>query len=78
MPDKKGWVITTSEDRPIAEIADELSLAGFSVGEVLGEIGSITGSADPGAVGNLRKIRGVLDISPDTGIDIGPPDAPIS
>ncbi len=73
-----GWIVTTSDDRPIAEIAKDLSRAGFNVGHVLGEVGSITGSADPAIVGKLRAIPGVADVSPETGIDIGPPDAPVS
>lgn len=78
MPDKKGWVVLTSDDRPIAEIVQDLKRAGFVVGEVLDEIGSITGRADPAAVQRIRAIPGVIDVSPDLDIDIGPPDAPIS
>jgi hypothetical protein len=78
MAEQSGWIITTSEDRPVGEIVKELALAGLTVEHVLEEIGSITGRADPASVGRMRKVKGVMDVSPDSGVDIGPPDAPVS
>ena len=75
MADSKGWIITTSDERPIAEITDDLKKAGFSVGHVMAEIGSISGAAAEDTLSKLRSIPGVVDISPDSPIDIGPPDA---
>jgi hypothetical protein len=76
MPAKKGWVVTISGDRPIAEVEKDLAGAGLKVGQVLKEIGSITGVGDDNLESKLRAIRGVVDVSPDTPIDIGPPDSP--
>ena len=73
MPDTKRWIVTTSEDRPLRDITSDLKKAGFLVQKVLDEIGSITGEADEGAVNQVRSISGVVDVSPDTPIDIGPP-----
>lgn len=75
MPEKK-WIVTTSTDRPISDITNDLRKAGFVVGEVLEEIGSITGAAGDDALTQVRSIPGVVDVSPDTPIDIGPPDSP--
>ena len=75
MPDTKGWIVTTSSDRKIADIATDLKKAGFAVGHVLEEVGSITGSAAEDTVTKLRAIPGVVDVTPDTPIDIGPPDS---
>jgi hypothetical protein len=75
-PEQKGWIVTTSADRPIHEITKDLKAAGFAVGQVLEEIGSITGAAGADALEKLRSIRGVVDVSPDTPVDIGPPDSP--
>lgn len=75
MADQKGWIVTTSSDRPINEIESDLRKAGFSVGYVLAEIGSITGAAADETVTKLRSIPGVVDVSPDSPIDIGPPDS---
>jgi hypothetical protein len=72
----KSWVVTTSADRPISDITRELKEAGFDVGQVLEEIGSITGDAAEETITKLRSIRGVVDVSPDLPIDIGPPDSP--
>jgi len=75
MPDHRGWIVTTSSDRPIEDIADDLKKAGFSVERVLAEIGSITGAAADETVTKLRSIPGVVDVSPDSPIEIGLPDA---
>jgi hypothetical protein len=69
----KRWVITTSGDRPLSDIAKELEGAGLKGAEVLKEIGTITGSAEETALRKIRKVRGVEDVSPDAGVDIGPP-----
>ena len=75
MPENKGWIVTTSSDRAIKDIASDLREAGFSVGDVLEQTGSITGAAADDAITKLRSIRGVVDVSPDTPVDIGPPDS---
>ena len=72
----KNWIITTSADRSIKDIAKDLEKAGFSVGHVNHEIQSISGAAGDEAVEKLRKVSGVIDVSPDQPIDIGPPDSP--
>ena len=75
MAKAKSWVITTG-GRPIRDIAKDLADAGLVGGQVLEAVGSITGSADDTVVAKLRKVRGVVDVSPDTPIDVGPPDSP--
>jgi len=73
---QKQWIVTTAADRPIREIARDLERAGLSVASVNDEIQSISGRASEGVVEQLRRVSGVVDVSPDTPIDIGPPDAP--
>ncbi len=73
---RRNWVVTTSTRRPIKDIAKDLEAAGFSVGNINDEIQSITGEAGAKSAGKLRKISGVIDVSPGTPIDIGPPDSP--
>jgi hypothetical protein len=76
MPKSKGWIITTSGDRPAKDVAKDLKAKGFAVDQVLDEIGSITGTADDAVAAKVRGVKGVADVSPDSPIDIGPPDAP--
>ena len=76
MPGEKKWIVTTSADRPIRDVAKDLADAGFSVGQVNDEISSISGAAGDDAVQKVRSIDGVVDVSPDAPIDIGPPDSP--
>lgn len=71
----RNWVVTTSGGRAIKDIARDLEKAGFAVGQVNDEIQSITGAAGAQSVKKLRKISGVIDVSPDTPIDVGPPDS---
>jgi hypothetical protein len=78
MAENKKWIVTTSGKRPIDEVVRDLKSAGFSVDQVLTEIGCVTGSADNDAVQKIRSIPGIQDISPESGIDIGPPDSDIT
>jgi hypothetical protein len=74
----KSWIVTTSPDRSIQDIAKDLKDAGFTVDAVNDEIQSITGSAADETAGKARSVKGVVDVSPDEPIDIGPPGSPDS
>lgn len=76
MAETKPWIITISTDRPMRDIAKDLANAGLIGAKILKEIGSITGLATDKTVIKLRKIRGVVDVSPDMPVDVGPPDSP--
>jgi hypothetical protein len=78
MAETKSWIIATSGDRPIQDIAKDLAEAGLRGAQVLEEINVITGKATDKVLGKLRKVRGVADVSSDMPIDVGPPDAPIT
>jgi len=78
MAKQKRWVVTTSGNQPLSDVRKNLVESGFTVDQVLGEIGLITGAAEDDVVGRVRKIPGVVDVSPEASIDIGPPDAPIT
>jgi hypothetical protein len=58
---KKDWVVTTSGDRPLEDVAKDLTKSGFKVGQVLHP--------------KLRKVKGVTDVSANVGADVGPPDS---
>jgi hypothetical protein len=74
---KKKWIVTTSGKKKLSYVKKKLTESGFSVDQVLDEIGVITGTSSDDDVERLRKVAGVADVSPDEQIDIGPPDAPI-
>ena len=76
MAKNKTWIITTSGQRSAKDVAKDLKAKGFTVDQVLDEIGTITGAGDDAVVAKVRKIDGVSDVSPDSPIDIGPPDSP--
>lgn len=78
MAEEKKWVVTTSGETPLSDVKKKLTEAGFAVDQVLDAIGTITGSAGEDVAERLRSIPGVSDISPDSPIDIGPPDAPVT
>ena len=74
MAEVKRWTVTTS-DRPLKEVADELSEAGFSVDQILTEIGCITGTADAKVAKSIRTVPGVTDVSEEIAFDVGPPES---
>lgn len=76
MAKNKTWIITTSGQRSTKDVAKDLEAKGFTVDQVLDEIGTITGAADDSVVAKLKGIDGVSDVSADSAIDIGPPDSP--
>jgi hypothetical protein len=73
--ESKRWVVTTSGDRPINDVASDIAAAGFTIDEVLAVISIITGSATDSVAEAVRVIPGVADVSPDQPVDIGPPDS---
>jgi hypothetical protein len=78
MSQKEKWIITTSGDRSLDEVKKDLIDTGFDVDQVLDQIGCITGEASDAIARQLRNIPGVVDVSPDEPIDIGPPDADVT
>ncbi len=72
------WVITISSDCPIAQTVQELTKAGCSVQDVLAEIGVVIARCDGNSVPALRQLSGVIDVSPETKIDVGPPNSPVT
>jgi hypothetical protein len=76
--DSKRWVVTTSGDRPINDVASDIAAAGFAIDGVLQATGIITGSATDSVAEAVRAIPGVADVSPDQPVDIGPPNSPIT
>lgn len=73
---RKQWIVTTSTDRPVRDVAKDLTAAGFAVADVYPEIQSISGTANDEAMARVRKVGGVIDVSPDQPVDIGLPDSP--
>ena len=73
----KKWIVTTSPEK-VSDVKKRLAEAGFSVDQVLHEIGSITGTASDDVIKKVRSVDGVADVSPDHPIDIGPPDSPVT
>lgn len=70
------WVVTTTGDRPVSAVVSDIASSGFSIDEVLEEIGVITGHGSGSAVNAVRRLPGVADVSPDQPVDLGPPDSP--
>lgn len=75
MAETKKWVVTLSDQRPTSEVAQELTQNGFTIDQVLDEINCVTGTASEEVAKKLRTLPGITDVSPEAGIDIGPPDA---
>ena len=79
MSESKRWVVTTSGEQSLNEVKKKVKKAGFTVEQVLDEIGCITGSASDDVAQHLRALPGVADVSPEAPpVNIGPPDAPVT
>ena len=76
--EKRSLVITTSGQRPLHEVARDLKDAGLEVEQVLDAINVITGKGPAGIEGALRNTKGVVDVSEDFPVSIGPPGADVS
>ncbi|MGI4884744.1 MAG: hypothetical protein ACRYFR_07260 [Janthinobacterium lividum] len=76
-PLHKHWLVTASGEHPLREVEQHLTAAGFAVGQVLAEIGVITGAASDEVARRARALPGVADVSPDSPVDLDPPDAPV-
>ena len=70
---RQDWVVTASADRPMAEIAKELSAAGFAIEQSLDQMGVFTGKSDDSAAKKVRGIRGVTNVAPIPSAHVGPP-----
>ncbi len=78
MAKKKNWIVTIKEEGSLPEVQKQIEEKGFTVDQVLDQIGCLTGSASEEVADQVRKIPEVEDVSPDFSIDIGPPDAPVT
>lgn len=76
MTDIKSWVVTLAEGDDAAAVASSLETAGFRIDQRLGEIGIIIGRATAEVAEHARTLPGIVDVAPETAVDIGPPDAP--
>jgi len=74
----KEWVVTLAPDTAAGPARTALAKAGLQVGQVLEEIGVITGRGAANLGAALRRVKGVTDVAEQAAIDIGPPDTPVS
>jgi hypothetical protein len=57
------------------QVVERCTAAGLDVDQALDQIGTITGSIDPGKIGHLSKVAGVASVEQAGEYDIGPPDS---
>lgn len=75
---KQTMIVTISDQRPIHDVAQDLKKAGFDVEQIMEAINVITGSTDADSKARLKGINGVVDVSEDHPVDIGPPGQLVS
>jgi hypothetical protein len=71
-------IVTVGPDQDVRKVARDLKAAGLSVDQVLDTMNVVTGKADSKSVARLKQVRGVVDVSKDHPVDIGPPDSDVS
>lgn len=72
------WIVTTSGERSLKEVAADLRAKGLKGTRVLEAIGSITGHGGEDLGARLRSVKGVAAVERDAPVDIGPPDSDVS
>lgn len=78
MSDDTTWIVTTSGERDLKDVAADLRAEGLKGTHVLAAIGSITGHGSERLAARLRAVKGVAAVEKDTPVDVGPPDSPVS
>ena len=76
MAESSNWVVTLAGGHDSGTVAAALHAEGFEVVQSLDAIGVLTGRSSSEVAEKARAIPGVADVSPETPIDIGPPDSP--
>jgi hypothetical protein len=75
---KPVWVVTVAPGAPLEQVKDGLSGAGFTVVQVLDAIGIVIAHGSEKQAEQARLVGGVIDVSLEVQVDIGPPDADVS
>lgn len=73
-----AWTVVVAPEMDADSIAISLRSAGLTVQEILSAIGVIIVRGSEPLAQEARKIRGVIEVSKEASIDIGPPDSEIS
>ena len=76
--DDKVPVLISVDDEHLPkmrQVVERCKAAGLHVEQSLDQIGTITGSVDPGKIGDLSKVAGVASVERSGEYDIGPPDS---
>lgn len=79
-PDERTEVVVSVEDEHLerlSAVAEELRSAGMAVGEVMDELGIVSGSIEPGKMEDLSAVTGVASIERSREVGIPPPDSPV-
>ncbi|NET38507.1 MAG: ketohydroxyglutarate aldolase [Cyanothece sp. SIO1E1] len=61
----------------ILDVIQDLQAAGMQVDQIMDKLGIVTGSCDSTKVDALSQVAGVLEVEPEQGYQIAPPDSDI-
>jgi hypothetical protein len=79
MSEIKKWIITLSDNRSVSEVKKALSALGFTVEQVMEEIGCIMGKASTEIAHKAKSIPGVTDVSEEhPPFNVGSPDQQVT
>ena len=76
-PEAQTWIIVVEPDHVLDAVA-ALERLGFDIEQKLDAVDAIIARGSTRQAHEARSITGVVDVSPDAPIDIGPPDAAVS
>jgi hypothetical protein len=70
---KRVWIVTTDGTRDPTALTKDLASAGLTITQAFSHIPSVTGLAEGAAVPKIKQVKGVIDVVPETAVDVGPP-----
>jgi hypothetical protein len=75
---KQDWIVTLDPHQTSDAVVSQLGQLGLIVGQIMTAAGVIVVHGTFKQANQARNVPGVVDVSMDQPIDIGPPDAEIS
>ncbi|MDQ4049339.1 MAG: ketohydroxyglutarate aldolase [Actinomycetota bacterium] len=79
-PNERTEVVVSVKDEHLERlgaVAEELRSAGMAVGEVMDELGVVSGSIDAAKMEELSAVTGVANVERSREVRIPPPDSPV-
>jgi hypothetical protein len=73
----KRFIVTVNPGADLKTVAADLKTHGFTVDNILQEVGVISASTDADDLASVQSLQGVLAVEEDQEVQLPPPEAPL-